>query len=242
MQRIVLSALVAILFAPLVQAQKSSDEEFPKIEIFGGYSSIETSNHNFHFGASHAGFNVTDTDFDEGGKGFEAAITRNLNRYFGIMGDFSAHFSYDQGPVTLTPPCASPPCPTVIQTASINPRLYDFLAGPEFKWRNHTRLTPFAHALFGMAHTTATFRTAGPAVSLSKGDEDTGFAMAYGGGVAGPHSPQSRFPRVSRLRQSLCGFECFAAAEGKLSWILGWNCLSLSFAPGSCSSSPGRQP
>ena len=99
------------------------------------------------------------------------------------MGDFSAHFSHDQGPITLTPPCAQPSCPPVTQSAELNPRLFNFLAGPEIKGRNRTRLTPFAHALFGMAHTTATFRTAGPALTLSRTDADTGFAMTYGGGL-----------------------------------------------------------
>jgi hypothetical protein len=169
MRRLSACVLLAFVYAPLSKAQ------FPKIEIFGGYSSIETNNHDFHFGPSSRGFNATDTDFDEGGKGFEAAVIRNLNRYFGIMGDVSAHFSYDQGPIALTPPCAQPPCPPVTQSAELNPRLSNFLAGPEFKWRNHTRFTPFAHALFGVAHTTVTFSTAGPAGNVSKGDDDTGF-------------------------------------------------------------------
>ena len=182
-QRLVACVVLLFVYAPLSKAQSQGNEQFPKIEIFGGYSSIETNNHDFHFGPSPGGFNATDTDFDEGGKGFETAVTRNLNRYLGITGDFSAHFSYDQGPITLTPPCAQPPCPTVTQTASLNPRLFNFLAGPEFKWRNHTRLTPFAHALFGMAYTTTTFHTAGPAGSLSRNDADTGFAMTYGGGL-----------------------------------------------------------
>jgi opacity protein-like surface antigen len=175
--------LLVLVCAPLSKAQSPGNDQFPKIEIFGGYSSIETNNHTFHFGPSSHGFNATDTDFDEGGKGFEAAVIRNLNPYFGIMGDFSAHFSYDQGPIALTPTCAQPPCPPVTQSAELNPRLFNFLAGPEFKWRNHTRFTPFAHALFGVAHTTVTFSTAGPAGSVSKGDEDTGFAMTYGGGL-----------------------------------------------------------
>jgi hypothetical protein len=65
---------------PWAHAQDAS----PKFEVFAGYSAIETNNHSFHF--SHPKFNVTDTDFDEGGRGFEAAITRSLTRYFGVVG------------------------------------------------------------------------------------------------------------------------------------------------------------
>jgi hypothetical protein len=61
--------------------------------------------------------------------------------------------------------------------------LFDFLAGPEIKWRNRSRVTPFAHALFGVAYTTTTFKTAGPAGRLSVTDADAGFAMTYGGGL-----------------------------------------------------------
>jgi opacity protein-like surface antigen len=172
-------ALLLLLCFPQLMAQSTSDSRFPKFEIFAGYATIETNDHTFHFGPN---FNASQTDFDEGGRGFEAALTRNLNRYFGIVGDFSGHFSSDQGPVTLTPPCGRPPCPPVTQNADLNPRLFNFLAGPEIKYRNRTRLTPFAHSLFGIAHTTATFKTAGPALTLSRTDADTGFAMTYGGG------------------------------------------------------------
>jgi opacity protein-like surface antigen len=180
MQRLVVCVLLVSACASLSKAQKSGGDQFPKIEVFGGYSSIETNDHTFHFGPK---FNATNTDFDEGGKGFEVAVTRNLNRYFGIVGDFSAHFSHDQGPVTLKLPCPQQPCPSVKQNAELNPRLFNFLAGPEIKGRNRTRFTPFAHGLFGIAHTTCTFSTSGAVGSLSRTDADTGFAMTYGGGL-----------------------------------------------------------
>jgi hypothetical protein len=171
---------IGVRLRPFIESAKPANNQFPKIEIFGGYSSIETNDHNFHFGPN---FNATNTDFDEGSRGIEAAVTRNLNRYFGIMGDFSAHLSHDRGPITLTPPRAQPPCPSVTQNAELNPRFFNFLAGPEIKGRNRTRLTPFARALFGLVHTTATFKTAGPALTISRTDADTGFAMTFGGGL-----------------------------------------------------------
>jgi opacity protein-like surface antigen len=193
-QQLVACLLLLFVCAPRSQAQSPDDREFPKFELFGGYSSIETNNHTFHFGPS---FNATNTDFDEHGWSFEAGVTRNLTRYLGIVGDFSAHFSHDQGPTKFTiTPCAQPPC-TVTQNAELNPRLFDFLAGPEIKWRNRTRLTPFAHALFGVAYATTTFKTASPALTLSRNDADTGFAMTYGGGL------EIRIVRRVSLRISL---------------------------------------
>src|ERR1700722_19358096 len=121
MIRLSLAILGMVCGMPWAHAQDPS----PKFEVFAGYSAIETNNHSFHF--SHPKFNVTDTDFDEGGRGFEAAITRNLTRYFGVVGDFSAHFSHDQGPVHFTLSCALAPCPVVAQRAEINPRLFQLL-------------------------------------------------------------------------------------------------------------------
>ncbi|MGA8223220.1 MAG: outer membrane beta-barrel protein [Candidatus Acidiferrales bacterium] len=178
---IMVASVAATFMAPSACAQTPDNYQFPKFEIIGGYSSIETNNHTFSFGPN---FKESDTDFDESGWGFEAGVIRNFNRYFGILGDFSAHFSHDQGPATfMISPCNPLPSCSVTENTEINPRLFDFLGGPEFKWRNRTRLTPFAHALFGVAHTTATFKAAGPAIRLSRTDADTGFAMTYGGGL-----------------------------------------------------------
>jgi opacity protein-like surface antigen len=180
MKRLLLAILSMVCGPSWALAQDATAHLYPKFEVFAGYSAIETNNHTFHF--RHPNFNVLNTDFDEGGRGFEAAVTRNLTKYFGVMGDFSAYFSHDQGPVNVTGPCVQPPCSAVTQSSEINPRLFGFLAGPEFKWRNHTRVTPFVHALFGVAHSTATFSTNGPAVNLSRTDTDTGFAMKAGAG------------------------------------------------------------
>jgi hypothetical protein len=146
----------------------------PKVEYFAGYSAIETNNHAFHF--TEIG-RVSGLDFDEQGRGFETAVIGNVTRYFSIVGDFSAHLSYDQFPVEF---CKQHPCPaSETQNATVNPRLLDFLAGPEFKWRNHTRITPFANALFGLGRSSATFNTTGSIINLSTTDAETGFAMAF---------------------------------------------------------------
>jgi len=62
-------------------------------------------------------------------------------------------------------------------------RVYNFLAGPEFKARNSTRFTPFAYALAGVAHTSASFTSPGPTVNLLFKRSDNSFAMALGGGL-----------------------------------------------------------
>ena len=157
-------------------AQSPTPNEYPKVEVFVGYSALgETGSRAISFGpnASVSG--------DYEGQGFETSIIRNFSKHLGIKGDFSAHFNNesDSGPITA----CTPVCATVIQDFQLKTRVYNFLAGPEFKARNSTRFTPFVHALGGVAHTSATFTTPGPTNILFLRKNDTSFAMALGGGL-----------------------------------------------------------
>jgi opacity protein-like surface antigen len=157
-------------------AQSPTPNEYPKVEVFIGYSALgESGSRAISFGPN-AGVSG-----DYEGQGFETSITRNFSKRFGIKGDFSAHFNNesDRGPVTA----CNPACTTVIQDFQLKTRVYNLLAGPEFKARNRTRFTPFVHALGGFAHTSATFTTPGPTHILFLKRNDTSFAMALGGGL-----------------------------------------------------------
>jgi hypothetical protein len=169
-----------VCFASLALAQGTNTRTYPRIEVFGGYSSLETNDHTFQFADIGP---VSHLDFDEGGRGFETAVIGNLSRWVGVVGDFSAYFSTNQFPVQAVTTCSQLPCPTSTQLGSINPRLFNFLGGPEIKWRNHSRLAPFFHTLIGAAHSSATFSTTGSALNLSRTDAETGFAMRCGGGL-----------------------------------------------------------
>src|SRR3569832_2628131 len=141
--------------ASLVSAQSPKPDEYPKIEFFAGNSALGEAGSRVISLGPNAGV-VGDYE----GQGFETSIIRNFSKRFGIKGDFSAHFTNEssRGPVSA----CSPVCTTVTQDFQLKPRVYNFLAGPEFKARNSTRFTPFVHALGGFAHTSATFTTPGP--------------------------------------------------------------------------------
>jgi opacity protein-like surface antigen len=172
MRRLIIVMLLLACCASPTLGQSGKDE-YPKVEVFVGYSVIGETG-------------VSDEEADIGfatERGFEASVTRNINKYFGIKGDFSFHPGTDRGRATFTQPCTTPPCPLVAQDFEFKTRLYNFLAGPEFKARNRTRLAPFAHALFGVAHGKAILKTTGAALNLDTSESDTGFAMAFGGGL-----------------------------------------------------------
>lgn len=158
-------------------AQSPTPDEHPKIEVFAGYSGLGEANApGINFGSNN---NVSASYNAEAG--FETSIIRNFSKRVGIKADFSAHFNNEseRGPVAA----CTPACTTVVQDFQLKTRVYNFLAGPEFKARNRTRFTPFAHALAGFAHTSATFTTPGPTHILFFRRNDNSFAMALGGGL-----------------------------------------------------------
>jgi hypothetical protein len=173
-------ALVGVVSCgPSVFGQGVSSDTAPKLEWYAGYSAIETNDHVFQFtGVGPVG----DLDYDEKGRGFDVATIVNLRRYFSIVGEFSAHFSSNSFLIPVPTNCSQPPCPSVTQPLSINPRIFYFLAGPEFKWHNRTRITPFVNGLIGIAYSRATLTTKGAAVDISLTDADSGFAAAADGG------------------------------------------------------------
>ena len=141
--RLISSTALLLCSALVVSAQSTKPDEYPKVEVFVGYSALgEANRRGISFGPNSS---VAASYSAE--PGFETSIIRNFSKHFGIKGDFSAHFNNESksGPITG----CTPGCTTVTQAFQLKTRVYNFLAGPEFKARNHTRVTPFAHVLGG---------------------------------------------------------------------------------------------
>ena len=175
--RLAFCTALLLCSALLAPAQKPNLDEYPKLEVFAGYSALgEVNGRGISFGPNA----FVGANYSAAEAGFETSIIRNFSKHFGIKGDFSAHFNNQSaaGPITA----CTPACTTVTQAFQLKTRVYNFMAGPEFKARNSTRFTPFAHVLAGVAHTSATFTTPGPLNLLLK-KSDNSFAMALGGGL-----------------------------------------------------------
>ena len=174
--RLLLCVAIQMCAITAALAQGAQTDEYPKIEVFAGYSALgEANGRGISFGTASINANYA------GKAGFEASLTRNFSKHIGIKGDFSAHFDNSSGRGLIT--SCTPTCTSDTQDIQLKTRVYNFLGGPEFKARNHTRLTPFAYALAGAAYTKATFSTPGPTLNLLLKRWDTGFAMALGGGL-----------------------------------------------------------
>jgi opacity protein-like surface antigen len=140
------------------------------IEVFGGFSAnkffySESTGEAFNPNANLASF------FDFGAdrhQGFDVSIAGNFTRYLGVKADYSMYFRQDSGKTVDA------------LNYRVPVRPFNFMVGPEIKARNHTRLTPFAHALFGFAHSRADLIVE---EALAQSHSRTGLAMAIGGGV-----------------------------------------------------------
>ncbi len=90
--------------------------------------------------------------------GWNSAFVQNINQWFGLVVDVSGHYGS---------PFAAP----LVDTQ----RNHTFLFGPQFSFRAHPRVIPFAHGLFGFSH--VNMGQAGVFVS------DIGLSYGFGGGV-----------------------------------------------------------
>ena len=129
-RRFICLASLLLLATVFVSAQ-----DYPKAEVFGGYQ-------------------YTHLEGGVNANGWNAAVTGNLNHWFGVTGDFSGAYATVDG---------------------VSIRNYTYTFGPTVSLRANHGFTPFAHALFGGAHVTGSLGD----VSAS----DSGFATLIGGGV-----------------------------------------------------------
>ena len=141
--RKLIAAASLLLLLPLA----AFAQDKPKVEIFGGYSYLHTDD-------------ALDLDLH----GWNASVTGNLNKWFGITGDFSGHY----GSVQLSPGVR----------ADVSAHL--FLVGPQVAYRKSDVWQPFGHLLFGAARGHISVpNTAGGRTRTS----ETDFALIAGGGL-----------------------------------------------------------
>jgi opacity protein-like surface antigen len=134
-----MSKAVLVVALLLLAQPQAAAQETPKAELFGGYS---YAGGNFH--------------------GWNASITGNVNKWFGVVADFSGHYggSGDE------------------DGFSERQRVHSYLFGPRVSARRK-RLMPFAYALFGASNLRTELTGFGQRFIFS----DTGFSLVAGGGL-----------------------------------------------------------
>jgi hypothetical protein len=165
MRRMIFLAIGLFLFSISSFAQEVI---YPKAEVFGGFSISSIPG-------------VTKFDPTTGLPtlarkslmGWQASANYNLTHHLGIVGDFGGQYGSIPGVTVLG---------VTIPGYSMN--TYQFLFGPQVVFRG-SRVTPFAHAMFGgiregIGSTTVT--VAGVSVT-TPGVSSTGLGMGIGGGL-----------------------------------------------------------
>jgi hypothetical protein len=137
-RKTMLRKALCIMCLIIVASLPAMTQDVPKAEVFGGYSWSEG---NFH--------------------GWDASVTGNVTKRFGVTADFSGHYGSESG-----------------QPILVNQHEHSFLFGPRFAFRGK-RLTPFVYALFGATNFRESAIISGQRVSAT----DTGFSSAVGGGL-----------------------------------------------------------
>lgn len=163
--------LLVVVCAPAALAQTTA-QTGP--EVFVGYSNLQAE------GVPSQEFNQNNS-FDDrvfgertGLHGVNAEITQYITPRFGLTGDFS--LNQRSRDVTFTG-----------GTGNIDTRVINIMGGPQVRFPNESRVTPFVRALFGVANTRFEAQenrtVAGGTVSNSFTTNATDFAMAVGGGL-----------------------------------------------------------
>ncbi|MGZ4733234.1 MAG: outer membrane beta-barrel protein, partial [Terriglobales bacterium] len=136
--------LLTVTVLALLVSLSATAQDFPKAEIFGGYQLTRLDGTTLN--------------------GWNAALTGNLNHWFGVTGDFSGAYKSESG---------------------VDFRNYTYTFGPTIAARGNETFTPFAHALLGGSHASVGF------TGLSA--SDNAFTMIFGGGVDAKFSPHLAF-------------------------------------------------
>ncbi len=187
MRRTLLCAAFVAAFALRAAAQGADD--YPRVEVYGGYSHARVESNagtnTFSFGGpattldpcAPGNDDVFHTDFRRffcerrGFNGFDASVTYNVGRRVGLKADVTGHYKTE----------------TFVdgdETNAVRERLQQFLFGVQFKQNSRgARLKPFAHALAGAARYSDRNHETAPGLDFVVRDTLTSFALKLGGGL-----------------------------------------------------------
>jgi len=122
-------------------------QDAPRAEVFGGYQYFRAST-----GLGLSGFDHFNLN------GWNASVSGYFGKYVGVTGDFGGAYG----------------TPKVL-IIGVSTKVHTFMAGPVVRFPNSSKVTPFAHALFGGGNLSVGV--------LGFGVGSTDFTWAAGGGA-----------------------------------------------------------
>lgn len=186
MRKSILLALLLSLSAPLALAQQQQTEESEpkKAEYFIGLS-YENADSRIKAadvvsingipvtgGLTATGTLVTPNSKRTDSLGWNSSMSFFFTNRFGLTGDVSGTWRRENQTYLGDP-----------YRAQLE--IYNFLAGPTYRFVNTTKWTPFVRAMAGVAYSRNRFgaRTANPVLGQTFDDSSVDFALGIGGGI-----------------------------------------------------------
>jgi len=171
-------AAAVIIWTVLMGSFVLAQDATPKVEVFGGYSLLRSDRGGLTGPLLDADLNQPSNPFAVPTyflHGWSAEAQYNLSRWLGIAGDFGGRYG-------------SPISASGGRTLAGLPKetSYSVMVGPVISYRTKSRLTPFAHALFGWNRTSLDASTITGSVSAPISVAATSyddFVAALGAGV-----------------------------------------------------------
>ena len=173
-------ALSMMSWAQLPGEHPEPGPQYPRTEIFGGYSYGLTDLFN-------SGYRV-------GLNGWNASLGLNAAPWMGFVFEGSGYYGISKIPRGANqqpfPSCGGNPsfCPAGTDTFNVNTTLYNYLFGAQFPFRKWDRLTPFGEALFGHSGFRGEARNQSDGTLFAR--VGTGLGLVGGGGVDYKISPR----------------------------------------------------
>jgi hypothetical protein len=153
--------LLAAQSAATAPSSGHTYRSYPKAELFLGYSYLRS------VPMPSTGNRIVRMN------GGSTSISFNLNRYFGLVGDFGG---FDDSKLQITGTGANQS-----SVADASGTAYTFMAGPRLSLRH--RITPFAQVLFGGVHASQVTLSNCTGVLCTPLPSENAFAMTAGGGI-----------------------------------------------------------
>ena len=163
------AALGAVSWAQIPGYNPPAAPQYPRAELFGGYSYGYTDLFNSGNRASLYG---------NGGKpSWNASFAFNVAKWMGFV--FDASGLYGNSPIPVAVPAPFPTCPTFCPgntgTFNVNTKLYSYLFGVQIPYRKSQTWTPFAEVMFGHS----SVRGEVPGIAVTSG----GLGLLGGAGI-----------------------------------------------------------
>lgn len=174
--------LSRVFFPAIVLSLFASGQDFPKAEVFGGYSYLHVDTQGTTAASLTNTCNIISggtcpitLSVHPGFDGWNVAPQWNLNRWFGVKAQIAGQYGN-----LLTVKFNNPP-PIAIFTLP-GQHIYDFLFGPVISHRTD-KYTVFGHGLLGVQHIGLSGNVAVPGIGAFTTASETDFAFALGGGL-----------------------------------------------------------